>query len=410
MSQNLKLNNEESFTPEASDYWLNHFSDRVESLVASKKITLVQEVTFSGEKYWELKSDDNTKIYNGPHWVDRNGDLKTLALDEPNSPVAFTRNTKPKIEAKFKTSLADGTKVWVRAQGKDGVGIRAVALTVKEGMIALPATESTSAFPDKVGFYHKDSTGAFVLNWEVSIDGGKTYENAGKTKHTVYITLADPKTEYRQESLFFISTRNAQGATSEKEIIEKTFQEFADLKVARVGKEEAMGYWSGECRYTVPDATEVKPKPLDCYKTESLLATGVGRCAAWASFLKSALEVHGVSEVKLESITSKTSNGGFLIKNWNFNENLQRPVEAEGMAGQGNENPHSAFYSHVVVTHQGKIYDPSYGKSYDSLEAWENNSIDFFVSRHEGGRIKEAQANTVGKIETQMNLYPAPRF
>ena len=50
-----------------------------------------------------------------------------------------------------------------------------------------------------------------------------------------------------------------------------------------------------------------------------------------------------------------------------------------GILGQGNvQDPRSIFANHAVVKYNGKLYDPSYGKSYLNLNmgSYEDASID----------------------------------
>lgn len=52
----------------------------------------------------------------------------------------------------------------------------------------------------------------------------------------------------------------------------------------------------------------------------------------------------------------------------------------EGISGQGNSKPYSDFQSHYFIELDGKIYDPSYGLEFNSMEEWEKKAVwGFFV-------------------------------
>jgi hypothetical protein len=46
-----------------------------------------------------------------------------------------------------------------------------------------------------------------------------------------------------------------------------------------------------------------------------------------------------------------------------------------GIPGLGNPNPRADFPQHVVVKINGVFYDPSYGKTYNSILQWQDASV-----------------------------------
>ncbi len=63
-------------------------------------------------------------------------------------------------------------------------------------------------------------------------------------------------------------------------------------------------------------------------------------------------------------------------------ENEGRDIEdMMGVAGQNSPNPVSLFQSHGITEYEGRLYDPSYGRSYANLQELKNQAISNFVLR-----------------------------
>ena len=45
-----------------------------------------------------------------------------------------------------------------------------------------------------------------------------------------------------------------------------------------------------------------------------------------------------------------------------------------------------SFTDHAVVVYQGRIYDPSYGRDFADIKAWEDGSLDYTSYRKPDGR------------------------
>ena len=364
----------------------NHASDKSAKLL---KVD-VEEISFSGSKYHELKSDDLNETYSAPHWVDTNGDGDADDPGDKNYPIAYTRNTKPKIEAKFELgSDLSGQTIKIRATGPSGIAISEKTAIVSGGTVTLPETESTGAFANTIKHYdHKTSGKEFELAWEMQI-GSSGWFSVGETKHTLYLTLADPVTTLRQETLFYVGCRLSDGKSNVSDAVSAVWHEFSDQVVNRVNQTR-MTYWANNS--------------ASCTDTESLIKDGNGQCGSWAEFFIDSIKLHGIGDAKKIYLTpiyqndrqTQISIGGetrglMLVKNWSFSSGSapaafspfrHLPIEASdqhGVAGQGNDNPPPAFYNHFIVKHGGQYYDPSYGGPvYSSQEAWENASLDGF--------------------------------
>lgn len=62
---------------------------------------------------------------------------------------------------------------------------------------------------------------------------------------------------------------------------------------------------------------------------------------------------------------------------WTGTPEVERtPDDANNLGGQNNNKPPANFYIHQVVEYNGRIYDPSYGKSFDNIGKWKEQCID----------------------------------
>jgi hypothetical protein len=366
----------------------------------------IEEVSFGGTKYWELKSDDAATTYSAPQWkdVDGNGKPTNTAQGERDYAVAFTWNTKPKIGAKFKiASVSNFGAIKIKATGPGGVAIPETAATVSGDEVTLPNdTEASAALVNSIKFYDKkDDAKAFKIDWEIKI-GDFNWLKIVTTKHTVYVTLGDPSpmkdfngnnVTLRQETLFEIGCQNADGETDQATATAKIWSEFTDRVVKRIDGTQMTYYDSYLCANT---------------EAASLLKFGDGQCGAWADLLIRTRQVQGMNDTnEYRFFFSNQGPGveGFAVKDWTFHgagtsgnpaypylnilpignpdayigQNSYNFAYAEvtddnGIAGQGNPNPASLFNNHQVMV-SGEYYDPSYGIKRASLADIDNGSI-----------------------------------
>ena len=353
-----------------------------------------------------------------PHWVDLNGDCDTGVTGKRGYSVAYTRNTKPKLKALFKVpGLPSDITLKMRAKGSDSIETPEVTAQISGADVTFPVTESSNAWPNTVKFYDRsDDAKAFKLDWEIEVGGA--WSKVDETKHQVYLTLADPGTTMRQETLFYLSAKNADGKTTAAASFTEIWNEFTDRDVKRIDAVQ-MKYWD----------TLTAPQTLPGMLADS---SGDGTCRAWAPLLIKtceALGVGGSSLVQVESLDrcdpgyslpgNSTGKGAFLVKNYTFNAGSAPsscapythlwPAEITGQTGvaaQGNSDPRSGFFNHYIVKYDGKYYDPSYGTgSFADQAAWENASLDGFVKAFAPTsgttQINAAKSNDTSTIETR---------
>ena len=121
-----------------------------------------------------------------PVWLDANQDGDAADTGDVSEPVAFVRNAQPTLRAVFVAPDATSLPVVVRATSTDA---GATLVFTGAGDLAVTATldlVSTSTVGSAV--QNRD----VALRWEVSVDGGATYQDVGTTTHHLFVLYAQP--------------------------------------------------------------------------------------------------------------------------------------------------------------------------------------------------------------------------
>jgi hypothetical protein len=374
-----------------------------------------QRISFSGDGYLPLKSDDGAKTYKAPHWHDKNGDMsisRFFPKFEHNKPVGYVQGTRMKLGAKFRVRgvyLLNG--IYVRATLPGGVKLPQTWCSLRaDEYITLDPTEVNADLPENIAFYNADGANAFEIQWEFKLTGGGNpapqWQEIGTTKHTVYVVKAAPISTAQglmRETLFNIGCRKADGLSGSNEaaVVNAIYSEFTDLNrgVARVQtssgnlRNEKMTYWN----------------PGGNSDTATLLKLGDSKCGGWAKFFIDVLRTQGIAGVEMYDQDAPAANSsqmaadylaefglnlspsppnGFnavlLVKHWSLfdanpstgNPSKFRHHGLPGAPGQGNGDPQAWFSDHALVKHGTKFFDPSYGGGpYTSVAEWEANSL-----------------------------------
>ena len=352
----------------------------------------VEHIDFSGDDYYELKSDDLTETFAAPHYY---------RIIDLHRPVAFKRNSKPEVEAVFALGIPAELLAKTKIKGVASDGVIFPAQTVVEvpnsDLVKYPKKEATTAFPDKIKFYNRSAKSstldpplhpAFEIDWQIKV-GDSEWASIGSTKHQVYLTLDAPATDLRQETLFYLGSKNANGKNSIADARDLIYGEFTDRKVTRIDGTQ-MTYWKkikegGEDKF-VGGAVD----------TSGLLAAkdGNGRCQSWSALFRDVLLAQGISADRIR-VRPKSGDATLVVKNWKFVDppsfpNQTHPYrqgpdafEKDGIPGQGNLNPPSTFNLHFITKSGGYYYDPSYGtaavKGGDIDKKYEDGAFEGFA-------------------------------
>jgi len=352
---------------------------------------------------FDIRSDNDSISYSKDHWQDTDMDGNADGKTDHKYPVCYKRGSKIAVKAKFKITPAQaipsGFKVKIKgacASSSFKADLPEKNATVSSTEMEYPETEASKALPDSVGFLDP-----LTITWSISFDDGKTWGKGGVNENQVYVLFNKPSGGAQLfHTCVHIGCTNAANQTDEKQVVDKTYSEFQDQSVRRVGSSKDMTYW---------DKMNPAPEPA-CWNTAGLLKYGDARCGGWADFFKNTLGCQGITsqDVEIQAISGytipgyvhpriaalgadykiltyiymgkvKESNYMFYVKTWDNVVPDKFAIDKDGVAGQGNTNPRSYFDNHAVVKYKTTYYDPSYGSNTKSTKLiWEDESLDGF--------------------------------
>jgi hypothetical protein len=356
----------------------------------------VTSVSFSGSGYKEIRKDDDSKSYTPPHWLDNHQgqaepDGSASEAGDKRYPVCFVRQSTVYASCKIVigqlASQAYGLEFSVKGEAGEltwgpAAGLRS-GREVTMGGDAPIACSGT--LPDTVSFMDP-----IQIGWEVSVNSGGAWANAGETDNRVYVTYAAPgasSTRPLYETIVDIGCRNADGCASEASIVGAIWGDFSDPAIGVTRKDTdgdnvtdgvEMRYW-----YNNPSADNLAQSIGNMLKPPVPGETridGNASCLAWSQVFKRTLDAQGLLEANEKPEAHvlglmyhpDDQYARMLVKDWTFSGSGSLPGEypyvvdeettdQNGVAGQGNANPPGQFRNHFVVKYNGRIYDPSYG-------------------------------------------------
>ncbi len=328
-----------------------------------------REIEFGGVQYHVLKSDDGNTTYAAPHWIDLdgNGDALDTAKGERNYSAAFTRKTQPKVKSIFKIKdLPENLKIEIKATANDGISFPQKDAQFSEEQVIYPMTGSSpTLLPDEIRYYPKsDAAKAFKIQWEMNVENAG-WGIVGESFHQIYVTLETPISPLRQETLFEIGCRRANGISVVALARTNIYAEFKTKNVKRLIDQLQLSYW--------------KNNEEGALTTSALLSSvnGNGTCNAWAFFFRDILRIQGIEAnfVQIIPLISGVAEQDrvLAVKEWNFAGNGSAPAPYSyvintdatpgnnGTVAQNNPNPPKRFDIHSITLSGGILYDPSYG-------------------------------------------------
>ena len=278
------------------------------------------------------------------------------------------------------------------------------------------------------------------------MDGGRTWNQVGRSENRVYVTLSepalnsvDPPFSYEVfETALEVGSRNAIGARTTREVIDGVWEDFKGplpgvLRKTMNGLNEPDGL---EMKYWLDNADPETSPAFGCQSVGEMLTpepeqdilAGVGTCRSRSQLMHEVIGSQGIDTGTLMRVFPEPDvfpdlgRVGILVKNWEFNGDGNSTGvcpgfthvngvdlnDLEGLPGQGVGNPPAFFNQHFIVLVGGRYYDPSYGSGpfggtshHQAWEAWEDVSIDGFYKRC-GGRTRVGRAQAPGVREIAM--------
>jgi len=329
----------------------------------------IMQIEFEGSY---LMNKDTEGPFPSPDW-----ELGRLE----QAPISYRRDQQANMIVRFSVTQAPSTSESVEIKAEAAFGIKRIqwtaTVTVDPGdtEVDVPTVIAGDKLPNHVACYDR-----LVMKWEIN-PAGSGWQSAGNSEHQFYLLLDTPTGVELYWTLVDISCRAAQGATTEIDLVSRSYGPVRTRSLKRKRDGHALTYWN-------PDTTTAT-------STELLLATvdGSGQCGSWSEFLIDMWKVHGIATadkilVIKYGASASPATIGFLVKNWAFGPTGSHPApythamrtectKEPGVPGQRNPNPPPAFFNHFIVRHGGKYYDPSYGSAPVSTQAqWESGSID----------------------------------
>jgi hypothetical protein len=367
------------------------FAMDVETQVSTPQVKL-EQVSFDDN--YALRKDDDSESFSSPHWE---------VSADPNykgEPVAYEDGKKMKVGAKFSLSaeVVPTDKILVKADGNADYDIAAATAKYdkKEKRVELKATASNTLFAkDTIDYFE-----AMSLNWQVALDGVK-FENAGSSSNQMYVTLSKPVTPFH--TTVHLATKNLKGLKKDNptEIVSRIWSEFTDRRMylaSDVSETTPLQYWGVLC-YARPN--EGSPPPAEvrpCFLSTSVVKNRDARCGGWQGFLIEVFKTQGITATTFD-IVPKPRGG----------RRFSTVVVKASSPAQGNDTPQNRFTNHALVKYQGRIYDPSYGRDFESLKAWENFSLEeVYYQDSATGPIRERIPNNPDTEEMQEYVPPPP--
>jgi hypothetical protein len=353
--------------------------------------------------------DLKTVTFDAPYWKDNNLDGKTDGEGERSYPVSFTCGSTLGLDmAAIAVDPAMVAKLKDNKQLKVKGSVQGTEITVsgdpvlmdidKDGNddLVIKNVQGSKAFDNKVAVFDP-----MAITWQVSVDGGTTWKEAGKSSNAVYVTYADPikgaKASPMYHTLVAVGTKAAAGKDAQADVLSAIWGEFSDRDVRTVGGTRLTYYKS----YKATAST-----------AELLLSKSDGGCDAWTRLMLGMLKVQGIRhENSVATIEPKIGNG-LLIKGFDFSDkpasfidkdwpyvNIPKDPSKQGsyiedtsyawkyadvtqaaaanqhLPGQGVEKPRQIFQFHMVLKIGDKYYEPSYGLTHENLTAFEGTLL-----------------------------------
>lgn len=241
----------------------------------------------------------------------------------------------------------------------------------------------------------------FDIAWTVNLPSNVAGQSLSYTgQHgaiQLYLTWAFPLGS-QCHSVYDIACRAAAGldnaGANNQLLIDRVWAPFDNLNVRRVDGTQLKYYGNWD---TAVAST-----------TKALIQSGDGQCDAWAKLFLDVLKVHGIASQSTFKIEGQDilEISRFLIKYWQaegigisddplfpyvnllatphvadnaYHWRYRQVYDLTGVAGQGAPNPESAFGYHMVAKVNNRLYDPSYGRTYNDLEDFETGAVYGFV-------------------------------
>jgi hypothetical protein len=365
----------------------------------------LMSVTFGGEGFRAITSDvDSTfPTYRTEQWLGGNNPHEW--------PVLYAAGSTLTVSAKWTDAMSAPLTgpILARAATSNGLTIPPTPVKEEAGELLLPslsfpsggsgpsAAVATAPFRNGAQFFPH-----FVIHWQLSFDGGKGWNDAGRSDNPVYVSASTNPLPDALSKEFYLTVVDSEInetlgllASGRPAIVKNTWRLFTGRGVRQFslaapfsdGTEHgrALTYYGTPTSASDPTRQQFLHIGYTGNTTvRPLLAHGDGQCTAWDELFLDMLLVNGIFEQKdWVSVVPEKSDEGFLVNNWHFSGdgtsgNKSYPyldvlgkhyevVKHLGAPGQNSPDPLSVFGNHVIVFINGTYYDPSYAETFTNI-------------------------------------------
>ena len=167
----------------------------------------------------------------------------------------------------------------------------------------------------------------------------------------------------------------AKGITGDSAVFDAIWAKFETKSIPKINIENGAIVEGNVMRYYGPEAFS-RDVAIEA-SIRGLLAFEYGRCGAWTQFLGTTLWAQGIG--------IGATFGGLEPVPQEYQGSMVTPIAVtvkEAVDGQGGEPGWNFFLApnvHEVIRYGDRIYDPSYGLDFDTLNAWEDALLDELV-------------------------------
>lgn len=321
--------------------------------------------------------------------------VKTVQGPVNPVPVAYTSGfgtskKQLKVSATFKVNDGWGFQgsTQVRAIVTDGYDIPQTMSTWSAGdsssdTLTITSVLASKSFANGARYYP-----TFQLSWEINT-GGAVWISIGATTNPLYLTWKNPANAPLYRTVVHIGSTNIESQLpvaiqTPNNVVGAVFNEFADNRVYKIDTTTALRY-----KHVTADPNMT---------TAELLQDEYGQCKGWSDFFNDTLLAQGAASGnnKSEIVAKGITVTGFIVNNydfkaakifaelsasdqtywqWKLDDNVRTTVSMDWQSGDVANEPTTQFRNHWVVVVNGHIYDPSYGKDFNSLAEWEAAAV-----------------------------------
>ncbi len=356
-----------------------------------KEVTYGAAGTLQG---WDILKDNGAGAYDGPHWKDT-PELRYPYLFKAGGTVRIV-----KAKWKIENPVEDATYK-VEGTGPDGMKFTKSDLKASnEEEIEITNVDASQALGNAVRFYD-----TFDISWKISVNDGEDTD-AGLSQNPIYVCLGPVLVSPYLTTVDLACFTS--GATTAGEALANTWALLSDGSNRPTNFEawnETAQNWTRKLYYYKAGTSFGANAVGD---TASLLQStdSTGQCMTWASLMKDALSLNGVTTIPCVAIPKR--NDRFLVKDWEFGASTNPDpsiwnflfnnsiydmtppstggiygdlVNSNARPGQNSAPPsQKVFANHVFLKYipTGTFYDPSYGVTYSGESDFQTKALDGF--------------------------------